>query len=54
MLRCYGHYGNISRDKRRKLTLYEAIPCIVESDEGTKKYRKHWTKLIQKIYMRTP
>ena len=29
--------------------LDEGIPCIFESEQGTKKYRKTWAGLIQKI-----
>ena len=28
----------------------EWIPCILESDESSKEYRKNWARLIQKIY----
>ena len=35
--------------KRGKLNLDEAIPCILMSEEGAKKYRKNWARLIQKI-----
>jgi hypothetical protein len=31
------------------LDLDEAIPCILMSEEGAKKYRKNWARLIQKI-----
>jgi hypothetical protein len=30
--------------------LDEVIPCILESEEGTKKFSKNWARLIQKIY----
>ena len=32
------------------MNLDEAVPCILEPKEGTKKYRKNWASLIQKIY----
>ena len=50
MVRYYGYYSNVSRGKRGNLNLDEAIPCILISDEGAKKYRKNWARLIQKIY----
>ena len=50
MVRYYGYYSNVSREKRGKLNLDEAVPCILEHKEGTKKYRKNWASLIQKIY----
>jgi len=41
MVRYYGYYSNVSRGKRSKLNLDEVIPCILESEEGTQKYRKN-------------
>jgi hypothetical protein len=32
MLRYYGYYSNVSRGKRGKLNLDEAIPCILKND----------------------
>ena len=49
MVRYYGYYSNVSWGKRGKLNLDEDIPCILISDEGAKKYRKNWARLIQKI-----
>jgi hypothetical protein len=49
MVRYYGYYSNVSRGKRGKLNLDEAIPCILMSEEGAKKYRKNWARLIPKI-----
>jgi hypothetical protein len=49
MVRYYGYYSNVFRGKRGKLNLDEAIPCILMSEEGAKKYRKNWGRLIQKI-----
>jgi hypothetical protein len=54
MVRYYGYYSNVSRGKRGKLNLDEAIPCILMSEEGAKKYRKNWARLIQKIYEADP
>jgi len=48
-VRYYGYYSNVSRRKRGKLNVDEAVPCILEPEEGTKKYRKNWARLIQKI-----
>jgi hypothetical protein len=49
MVRYYGYYSNVSPGKRGKLNLDEAVPSILEPEEGTKKCRKNWTRLIQKI-----
>ena len=54
MVRYYGYYSNVSRGKRGKLNLDEAIPCILISEEGAKKYGKNWARLIQKIYEADP
>jgi hypothetical protein len=54
MVRYYGYYSNVSRGKRGKLNPDEAIPCILMSEEGAKKYRKNWARLIQKIYEAAP
>ena len=50
MVRYYGYYSNVSRGKRKKQTRDEYIPCILESDESSKEYRRNWARLIQKIY----
>ena len=50
----YGYCSNVSRGKRGKLNLDEAIPCILMSEEGAKKYRKNWARLIRKIYEADP
>ena len=49
MVRYYGYYSNVSRGKRKKQNQDERIPCILESDESTKKRRKNWARLIRKI-----
>jgi hypothetical protein len=50
MVRYYGYYSNVSRGKRKRQNRAERIPCILESDESSKEYRKNWARLIQKIY----
>jgi hypothetical protein len=51
MVRYYGHYSNVSRGKRQKDGLDDAVPCILESQQGDQKtFRRNWARLIQKIY----
>ena len=50
MVRYYGHYSNVSRGKRQKEGLDDAIPCILEPQGNVKAFRKSWSRLIQKIY----
>ncbi len=50
MVRYYGYYSNVSRGERKKQNQDEWIPCILEPEESSKKYRKNWARLIQKIY----
>jgi len=50
MVRYYGYYSNVSRGKRQKECLDDAIPCILEPQGDEKAYRKSWARLIQKIY----
>ena len=50
MVRYYGHYSNVSRGKRKKEGLDDAIPCILEPQGNVKAFRKSWSRLIQKIY----
>jgi hypothetical protein len=50
MVRYYGYYSNVSRGKRQKEGLDDAIPCILESQGNEKALRKSWARLIQKIY----
>jgi len=50
MVRYYGYYSNVCREKRRKAGQDTWNPCILEPDEGLKAYRKNWARLIQKIY----
>ncbi len=54
MVRYYGHYSNASRGKRKKKDRDRLIPCILEPVESSKKYRKNWARLIQKIYEADP
>jgi hypothetical protein len=50
MVRYYGYYSNVSRGKRQKEGLDDAIPCILETQGNEKAFRKSWARLIQKIY----
>ena len=50
MVRYYGYYSNVSRGKRKKEGLDDAIPCILEAQGNEKAFRKSWARLIQKIY----
>jgi len=50
MVRYYGYYSNVSRGKRKKENLDKLIPCILQAEESSKKHRKNWARLIQKIY----
>ena len=43
------YYSNVSRGKRKKENQDEWIPHILEPDEFSKKSRKNWAWLIQKI-----
>ena len=54
MVRYYGYYSNVCRGKRRKENQDALIPCIMEPDGSTKKFRKSWARLIQKIYKGDP
>lgn len=54
MVRYCGYYSNVSRGKRKKSHQDELIACILEPDASSKKYRKNWASLIQKIYEVTP
>ncbi|MBM4329733.1 MAG: hypothetical protein FJ117_00680, partial [Deltaproteobacteria bacterium] len=49
MVRYYGYYSNVSRGKRKE-TVDDGVPCILEADKSSKEYRKNWARLIQKIY----
>jgi hypothetical protein len=50
MVRYYGYYSNVSRGKRQKEDIDDAIPCILEPQGNVKAFRKSWARLIQKIY----
>jgi ferritin-like protein len=50
MVRYYGYYSNVARDKRKIGDQDELIPSILEPDESSKERRKNWSRLIQKIY----
>jgi hypothetical protein len=50
MVRYYGYYSNVSRGKRQKEGLDDAIPCILDPQGNEKAFRKSWARLIRKIY----
>ena len=50
MVRYYGWYSNVSRRKRRKSTVEDPVPNIIESDKAPAACRKSWARLIRKIY----
>jgi hypothetical protein len=54
MVRYYGHYGNVSRGKRKKQDQGGLIPSILEPDGSSKEYRRNWARLIRKIYNVNP
>jgi hypothetical protein len=49
MVRYYGYYSNFCRGKQKD-TEDDGVPCILEADKSSKRYRKNWARLIQKIY----
>jgi len=54
MVRYYGFYSNVSRGKRKNEDNDELIPSILEPDGSSKKFRRNWARLIQKIYEADP
>ena len=62
MVKYYGHYGNVSRGKRKKHDQDDLVPSILEpvedpdfsGDGSSKEYRRKWSRLIQKIYEVNP
>ena len=50
MVRYYGYYSNVSRGRRKNSDHEALVPCILQPDESSKRYRKNWARLIQKIY----
>jgi hypothetical protein len=50
MVKYYGYYSNVSRGKRQKEGLDDAVPCILEPQGDEKVFRRNWARLIQKIY----
>jgi len=54
MVRYYGWYSNVSRGKRQKEGSDDVIPCILEPQGDEKVFRRHWARLIQKIYETDP
>ena len=49
MVRYYGFYSNKSRGLRKKTGTDDAVPALIESEVSSKKFRKNWARLIQKI-----
>jgi hypothetical protein len=49
LVRYYGYYSNVCRGQRKKANEDGWVPCILQSDEPSKGYRKNWARLIQKI-----
>jgi len=54
MVRYYGYYSNKSRGLRKKATLDKQVPFLIDTDIDSKKFRKSWSRLIQKVYGRDP
>jgi len=52
MVKYYGYYSNVSRGKRQKEGLDDAIPCIMETQGNKKAFRKNWARLIMNIKLR--
>jgi hypothetical protein len=50
MIRYYGYYSNVFREKRKKEEQDNIIPCIIEEDGISPEQRKTWAQLIQNIY----
>jgi len=50
MVRYYGYYSNVSRGKRQKKGIGDAVPCILESQSDEKAFRRNWARLLQQIY----
>jgi hypothetical protein len=42
----YGYYSNISRGKRPKEGIDDAVPCILESQGDEKTCRRNWARSI--------
>jgi len=52
-VRYYSQYRNIGRGCRNKALTNYQTPCILEPEPSPKEFRKNWTRLIKKIYMRS-
>jgi hypothetical protein len=50
MVRYYGEFSNCIRGRRRKAQQPEAIPTVLEPEISTAQARKHWARLLQKVY----
>ena len=54
LVRYYGYYSNKSRGMRKKASLDEQVPYLIDTDIDNKEFRKSWSRLIQKVYGRDP
>jgi len=50
MCRYYGYYSNKSRSMRKKAGADDAVPALMEPVLTSRAMRKHWARLIQKVY----
>jgi len=50
MVRYYGYYSNVLREKRQQISEDDSIPCIIEPEADARAHRKSWSRLIRKIY----
>ncbi|MBW1802561.1 MAG: hypothetical protein JRJ85_17735 [Deltaproteobacteria bacterium] len=49
MVRYYGYYSSVSRGRRKKANQDGAVPCILESEESSREYRKNWARFIRLV-----
>ena len=47
MVRYYGYYSNVSRGKRKKKDQDGLVPCILQSKESSKGFRKNWARFTR-------
>jgi hypothetical protein len=52
IMKYYGYYSNVSREKRQKEGIDDVIPCIMETQGNKKAFRKNWAILIMNIKLR--
>jgi len=53
-VRYYGYYSNKSRGMRKKAETDDDIPAVIPNEMSSKKSRRNWARLIQKIYETDP